>query len=60
MREQGRSDLSGPSEYTPFIASDVINRHVLEPGQKVIFSVRRVRDQAFAENVIVVGERHNR
>ncbi len=34
----------------PFIASDVINRHVLEPGQKVIFSVRRVRDQAFAEN----------
>src|SRR5437879_12486867 len=40
----------------PFIASDVINRHVLEPGQKVNFSVRRGRDQAFAENVIVVGE----
>jgi cold shock CspA family protein len=42
----------------PFIASDVKNRHVLEPGEKVIFSVRRVKDQAFAENVIVVGERH--
>ena len=43
----------------PFIPSDVKNRHVLEPGQKVIFSVRRVKDQAFAENVIVMAERHN-
>jgi cold shock CspA family protein len=43
----------------PFISSDVMNRCVLEPGQKVIFSVRRVKDQAFAENVIVVGQRHN-
>jgi len=43
----------------PFIPSDVMNRHVLEPGQKVIFSVRRVKDQAFAENVMVMGERHN-
>jgi len=40
----------------PFIPSDVMNRHGLEPGQKVIFSVRRVKDQAFAENVIVIGE----
>ena len=43
----------------PFISSDVLNRRVLEPGQKVIFSVRRVKDQAFAENVMVIGERHN-
>jgi len=43
----------------PFISSDVMNRRVLEPGQKVIFSVRRVKDQAFAENVMVMGERHN-
>jgi len=43
----------------PFIPSDVMNRHVLEPGQKVIFSVRRVKDQAFAENVMVMGELHN-
>jgi cold shock CspA family protein len=43
----------------PFIPSDVINRHVLEPGQKGIFSVRRVTDHAFAENVMVTGERHN-
>ncbi len=43
----------------PFISSGVMNRRVLEPGQKVIFSVRRVKDQAFAENVMVVGERHN-
>ena len=40
----------------PFISSDVRNGRVLEPGQKVIFSVRRVKDQAFAENVIVIGE----
>ena len=43
----------------PFISSDVRNRRVLEPGQKVIFSVRRVKDQAFAENVMVMGERHS-
>ena len=43
----------------PFIPSDVRNRRVLEPGQKVIFSVRRVKDRAFAENVMVMGERHN-
>ena len=43
----------------PFIRSDVMNRHILEPGQKVIFSVRRVKDQAFAENFMVMGERHN-
>jgi hypothetical protein len=43
----------------PFIPSDVRNRRVLEPGQKMIFSVRRVKDQAFVENVVVTGERHN-
>jgi len=43
----------------PFIRSDVMNRHLLEPGQKVMFSVRRVKDQPFAEHVIVMGERHH-
>ena len=43
----------------PFIPSDVMNRHVLEPGQKVVFSVRRVNDKAFAQNVIVMGDRLN-
>ncbi len=43
----------------PFIPSDVMNRHGLEPGQKVIFSVRRVKDKPFAENVTVMGERYN-
>jgi len=42
----------------PFIPSDV-QSHVLEPEQKVTFSVRRVKDQPFAEHVIVMGERHN-
>jgi cold shock CspA family protein len=39
----------------PFILSDVMNRHGLEPGQKVVFSVRRVKDKAFAQNVVVMG-----
>src|SRR6266567_3192392 len=43
----------------PFSSSEVMNRRVHEPGHKVIFSVRRVKDQAVAENVMVVGERHN-
>ncbi len=43
----------------PFIRADIMNRRGLEPGQKVIFSVRRVKDQAFAEHVVVMGERHN-
>ena len=40
----------------PFIQSDVMNRHLLEPGQKVMFSVRRVKDQPFAEHVIVMNQ----
>ena len=43
----------------PFVLSDVMNRHGLEPGQKVVFSVRRVNDKAFAQNVIVMGDRLN-
>lgn len=42
----------------PFIPSDVMSHHVLEPGQKVRFSLRRVKDQPFAENVIVMTDRH--
>jgi cold shock CspA family protein len=38
----------------PFILSDVMNRHGLEPGQKVVFSVRRVKDKAFAQNVVLM------
>jgi cold shock CspA family protein len=37
----------------PFIRADIRNRNMLEPGQKVVFSVRRVKDKAFAQNVIV-------
>ena len=39
----------------PFILSDVISNYVLKPGQKVRFSVRRVKNNAFAQNVIVAG-----
>jgi cold shock CspA family protein len=41
----------------PFILSDVISHHVLKPGQKVAFSVRRVKNKAFAQNITVVGDR---
>jgi len=40
-----------------FIPSDVMKNHVLEPGQKVMFAIRRVNDSEFAENVMVMGER---
>jgi cold shock CspA family protein len=43
----------------PFILSDVMSPHVLKPGQKVAFSVRRVKGKAFAQNVVVLGERRN-
>ena len=39
----------------PFILSDVISHHVLKPGQKVAFSVRKVKDKAFAQNITVLG-----
>jgi cold shock CspA family protein len=42
---------SADGSKVPFILSDVINHSLLEPGQKVVFSVRRVKDKAFAENV---------
>jgi hypothetical protein len=35
----------------PFLFSDVRNPHLFEVGQRVIFSVRRVQDKAFAENI---------
>jgi cold shock CspA family protein len=36
----------------PFTASDVMNQKVLEPGQRITFSVRKVNDQVFAQNVM--------
>jgi cold shock CspA family protein len=43
----------------PFILSDVINPSLLESGQKVLFSVRKVKDNAFAENVTLTRDRLN-
>ena len=42
---------SADGSKVPFILSDVINQYPLETGQKVVFSVRKVKDRAFAENV---------
>ena len=58
MDAQGFGIIDGADgSKVPFISSAVMNRRALEPGQKVIFSVRRVKDQAFAENVMAMGER---
>jgi hypothetical protein len=35
----------------PFLFIDVLSRKVLVLGQRVIFSVRRVQDKVFAENI---------
>jgi cold shock CspA family protein len=35
----------------PFTLCDVLYQKVLKPGQKVVFSVRRVNDKPFAVNV---------
>ena len=56
MDAQGFGIIDGADgSKVPFILSDVINHHVLKAGQKVAFSVRRVKNKAFAQNVIVLG-----
>jgi cold shock CspA family protein len=35
----------------PFLFTDVRNQRSLEIGQRVVFSVRRIEDKAFAENI---------
>jgi len=35
----------------PFLFIDVLSRKALVLGQRVTFSVRRVQDKAFAENI---------
>ena len=44
---------SADGSKVPFIRCDVTAHSALEPGQKVVFSVRRVKDKAFAENVTI-------
>jgi ATP-dependent DNA ligase len=44
----------------PFLFVDVRNRSSLVVGQRVVFSVRRIQDKAFAENVTHVAVRHAR
>lgn len=56
MDAQGFGIIDGADgSKVPFILSDVISHHVLKPGQKVAFSVRRVKDKAFAQNVTALG-----
>ncbi len=44
---------SADGSKVPFIRCDVIARFALETGQKVVFSVRKVKDKVFAENVTI-------
>ena len=54
VNQQGSGIIDGADgSKVPFILSDVMNRQGLEPGQKVVFSVRRVKDKAFAQNVVL-------
>jgi cold shock CspA family protein len=41
----------------PFLFTDVLSRKVLVIGQRVIFSVRRVQDRIFAENISYEADR---
>jgi cold shock CspA family protein len=50
---------SADGSKVPFILSDVINPSLLEPGEIVVFSVRKVKDKAFAENVTLTRDRLN-
>ena len=35
----------------PFIRAGIRNRNMLEPGERVVFSLRMVKDTAFALNI---------
>jgi cold shock CspA family protein len=48
---------SADSSKVPFILSDVISHSLPEPGQKVVFSVRKVQGKGFAENVAATRDR---
>jgi cold shock CspA family protein len=43
----------------PFILSDFVSHQLPQPGQKVVFSIRRVSGKAFANNVIGFREDFN-
>jgi cold shock CspA family protein len=53
---QGFGIIEGADGFkVPFILSDVLSHQLLKPGQKVAFSVRRVKNKAFAQYVAVLG-----
>ncbi len=40
----------------PFIPSDIENRSRLEQGERVVFSVRMVKDTAFAQHIMAAPD----
>ena len=45
-------------EKVPFVRSDVLNQQTLKPGERVVFSLRMVKDKAFAQNITAMPDRH--
>ena len=49
-RDFGIIDAQDGSK-VPFFFTHVRNKRLLEVGHRVVFSVRRIQDRAFAENI---------
>ena len=41
----------------PFLFIDVLSRHALVIGRRVVFAIRRVKDKPFAENISLETDR---
>ena len=41
----------------PFIRADIRKGNRLEPGERVVFSLRMVKDKAFAQNITAMPDR---
>jgi cold shock CspA family protein len=48
--------ISADGSKVPFIRADIKNRSRLEPGERVVFSVRMVKDTAFAQNITAMPD----
>jgi len=44
----------------PFVQSDLANRNALEPGERVVFSLRVVKGKTFAQNIEAMPDRRYR
>jgi cold shock CspA family protein len=42
-------------EKVPFVRSDVLNQQTLNPGERVIFSLRIAKGKMFARNIVAMS-----